>query len=42
MDEKRNAASETVITTSDSPVKALVIETIEEIEVARETLKVIS
>ena len=42
VDEKRNAASETVITTSDSPVKALVIETNEEIEVARETLKVIS
>ncbi|MGA2624222.1 MAG: acetate/propionate family kinase [Bacteroidota bacterium] len=42
VDEKRNAASETVITTSDSAIKALVIETNEEIEVARETLKVIS
>jgi acetate kinase len=41
LDEERNAAHETVITRNDSPVRALVIQTNEEIVVARETVKVI-
>ena len=41
LDEERNAANETVITRKDSPVRALVIQTNEEIVVARETVKVI-
>ena len=41
VDEKRNAVPETIISAADSAVKALVIETNEEIVVARETVRVI-
>ncbi|MFH0991390.1 MAG: acetate/propionate family kinase [bacterium] len=41
LDEKRNAMPETIITSDDSSIKGLVIETNEEIVVARETVNVI-
>lgn len=41
LDERRNAVPTAIITAPDSAVKALVIETNEEIVVARETLRVI-
>ena len=37
LDEKRNAAARTLISTDDSPVKVLVIPTDEELEIARQT-----
>ena len=42
VDSKKNAGNEKIISTEESKVKALVLETNEEIVVARETVKVIS
>ncbi len=42
LDEQKNAAHERVITARDSRVRALVLETNEELVVARETLRVVS
>ncbi|HIT69013.1 MAG TPA: acetate kinase [Candidatus Aphodomonas merdavium] len=42
LDEKRNAANETVISTDNSKVKVLVVPTNEELAIARDTLEIVS
>ena len=42
LDDKRNEANETVISTDDSKVKALVVPTNEELAIARDTLEIVS
>ena len=42
LDDKRNEANETVISTDDSRVKALVVPTNEELAIARDTLEIVS
>ena len=42
LDDKRNEANETVISTDDSKVKVLVVPTNEELAIARDTLEIVS